>query len=118
MRNDFLTFLDALMEANPSLVEELMTDSLSQYINDIHKQKSKPALTDKGKLILAYLQDQIPEGPFKSADVANGLGIAARGVSGSLRKLVLDGFCDKVETEPIMYELTEKGRNYDLKENE
>jgi len=112
MSNEFLDFVNKLIEANPELAESLMTDNIKNYLAILGSEKEKPALTENGKAILKYLQDQIPEGPFKSSDVATGMGVSARGVSGALRKLVSDGFCNRTGKDPIIYELTEKGRNF------
>jgi DNA-binding HxlR family transcriptional regulator len=35
--------------------------------------------------------------------------ISSRSVSGSIRKLVTDGFVEKVSTDPVLYALTDKG---------
>ena len=71
----------------------------------------KPVLTDGGKKILKYMQEcGIPA--LKAKDIAEGLFISSRGVSGSLRKLVTDGFCEKVGQDPVVYTLTEKGKNF------
>ena len=66
-----------------------------------------------GKIILDYMQKS--DSPMlKAKDVAEGLFISSRAVSGSLRKLVNDGFCEKVGTDPVVYTLTEKGKNYKI----
>jgi predicted transcriptional regulator len=49
---------------------------------------------------------------WKSKDIAEQLGLASRSVSGTMRKLVNDGFCDKIGKDPIVYTLTEKGKNF------
>jgi predicted transcriptional regulator len=49
---------------------------------------------------------------WKARDIAEGLFISSRGVSGALRKLVNDGFCEKVGQDPVVYALTEKGKNF------
>jgi predicted transcriptional regulator len=50
----------------------------------------------------------------KSKDIAAGLGLSSRAVSGTLRKLVNDGFVDKMGKDPIIYTITEKGTNYTI----
>ena len=112
MSNEFLNFVNKLMEANPELTEQLMTKNISNYLTMFANETVKPELTENGKAILSYLQENLIDKPFKSADVAQGMGISARGISGSLRKLVSDGFCNKTGKDPIVYELTEKGRNF------
>ena len=49
-------------------------------------------------------------------EIAEGLFISSRAVSGAMRKLVTDGFVEKVGQDPVMYALTEKGRNIEIEE--
>lgn len=112
MKQEFLNFLNALIAAAPDVAEELMTENVKAYIETLNNDKSdKPILTDNGKIILDYMQKN--EAPmWKAKDIAEGLFISSRGVSGALRKLVTDGFCEKVGKDPVVYSLTEKGKNY------
>ena len=55
---------------------------------------------------------------WKAKDIAERMGISSRGVSGAMRKLVSDGFCEKIGENPIVYKLTEKGKNFNLNEIE
>ena len=114
MKQEFIDFLNALMAAAPEVANEKMTDSVKAYIDTLVTSKSdKPEITDNGKIILDYMQkSNLPM--FKARDVADGLFISSRAVSGSLRKLVTDGFCEKVGTDPVVYTLTEKGKNYKI----
>jgi predicted transcriptional regulator len=114
MKQEFLDFLNALMKAAPDVAEELMTDNIKAYIDALMDSKNdKPELTDNGKVILDYMQkSDVPM--LKARDVAEGLFISSRAVSGSLRKLVNDGFCEKVGQDPVVYALTDKGRNYKI----
>lgn len=117
MKEEFLKFLDVLMEANPEVVEKYMTENVKTYLAILRddKVKDKPVLTDGGRKILKYMQEcGIPA--LKAKDIAEGLFISSRGVSGSLRKLVTDGFCDKVGQDPVVYTLTEKGKNFIIEE--
>ena len=47
---------------------------------------------------------------WKAKDIAEGLFISSRGVSGAMRKLVTDGYVEKVGQDPVIYSLTEKGK--------
>ena len=51
---------------------------------------------------------------FKAKDVAEIMFCSSRSVSGSMRKLVTDGFVDKAGTDPTVYSLTEKGETCSL----
>lgn len=121
MKQEFLNFVNALMEANPNLTNELMTDNIKAYLEILTGAKDeKPVLTENGKLILEYLQDHQDTRLWKAKDLAEQMGISSRGASGTMRKLVNDGFCEKIGKDPCVYSLTEKGKNYviDKGENE
>ena len=95
MKQEFIDFLNALMEAAPDVVKEKMNDNVKAYIDAlIDKKGEKPALTDNGKMVLKYLQNAEP-GLYKAKDIADGLFVASRNVSGAMRKLVSDGFVEK-----------------------
>ena len=51
---------------------------------------------------------------WKAKDVAEGLFISSRAVSGAMRKLVTDGYVEKVGQDPVVYTLTEKGINTEI----
>ena len=113
MKQEFIDFLNALMEAAPDVVNNKMTDNVKAYIDALYDtSKDKPILTDNGKLILDYMQKNLNTPALKARDIAEGLFISSRGVSGALRKLVNDGFCEKVSQDPVVYTLTEKGKNF------
>lgn len=115
MKQEFLNFLNKLMEANPDLTNELMTDDIQSYLNILQEGKSeKPELTENGKRILSYLQSNQDIRLWKAKDLAEQIGISSRGASGAMRKLVNDGFCDKIGQDPVIYTLTEKGKNFEI----
>jgi predicted transcriptional regulator len=51
---------------------------------------------------------------WKARDVAEGLFISSRAVSGAMRKLVTDGFVEKVGESPVIYSITENGKNINI----
>ena len=71
----------------------------------------KPLFTDNGKLILKFLQEHQETAMWKARDIAEGLFISSRAVSGAMRKLVTDGFVEKVGQDPVIYSITENGKN-------
>ena len=114
MKQEFIDFLNALMAAAPDVAENMMTENVKAYIDALMDTKNeKPTLTDGGKVILDYMQkSDVPM--MKARDIAEGLFISSRAVSGSLRKLVNDGFCEKVGQDPVVYALTEKGKEFKI----
>ena len=116
MKQEFLDFLNALIAAAPDVADKLMTENVKAYIDALTDKKAeKPALTDNGKLVLKYLQD-VPAGIYKAKDIADGLFVSSRNVSGAMRKLVTDGFVEKVGESPALYTLTEKGKEFKIEE--
>lgn len=75
-------------------------------------KKDKPPFTDNGKLILKTMQEHVEDrqNMFKAKDIAIDAFISARSVSGSIRKLVTDGYVEKMGQDPIIYSLTELGK--------
>lgn len=113
LKQEFIEFLNALMAAAPNVVEEKMTPNIQAYIEALNDKKAdKPVLTDNGKQVLLYLQQNQDKTLWKARDIAEGLFISSRGVSGSLRKLVNDGFVEKMGDSPTIYSITEKGKNF------
>ena len=113
MKQEFIDFLNALMEAAPNVVKEKMTDNIQAYIDTLTEDvKNKPALTDNGKQVLIYMREHPEVLTFKARTIAEGLFMNPRGVSGSMRKLTNDGFVEKLGESPAIYSLTEKGQNF------
>lgn len=114
MKQEFVNFIKALMEASPDIVEDLMTENIQRYLEILEKENvDKPEITDSGKVILDYMQKSDCT-MLKARDIGEGLGVSSRNISGALRKLVTDGFCEKMGQNPVVYTLTEKGKNYNI----
>lgn len=75
----------------------------------------KPMFTESGLQILEYLQS-CDTTNLKAKDIADGMQVSSRKVSGSIRKLVSDGFVDKYGQNPVIYMLTEKGKNFSIED--
>ena len=76
------------------------------------KSTEKPPFTENGKIILRFFKDNQSIETWKTKDVAEALGLS----SGSSRKLVTDGYLEKVGSDPVFYTLTEKGKKVNLDE--
>ena len=96
-------------------VEKFVTDmpeGAQRYFEAMKSvpEKEKPIFTDGGKQILKYLQENHSDGESVMAKaIAEGMGVSSRSVSGAIRKLVNDGFVEKVSTDPVLYSITAKG---------
>ena len=107
-KSDFIEFVRDLSEkVEPSD----WPGNSYQYWESLTVEKEKPEFTDNGKLILKYLQETVSDKPQQKAkDIAEELFISSRTVSGSIRKLVSDGYVEKVSQDPVIYRITEKGK--------
>lgn len=113
-------FIEAIEDAFFSKVDinELDPD-IVDYWNALKgaNNEDKPIFTDNGKLIMKYLQDLPADAPMmKAREIAEGMFISSRAVSGAMRKLVSDGFVEKVGQDPVMYALTSTGRNIKIED--
>lgn len=115
-KQEFINFIEnVLNEAN--IGPDHMPENVKLYwdaFRGADENGEKPLFTDNGKLILKFLQDHIEVPMWKARDVAEGLFISSRAVSGAMRKLVTDGFVEKVGESPVIYSITENGKNINI----
>lgn len=76
------------------------------------KSENKELITEKGKEILRTMREL--DKMVKAKDIADAMGISSRTVSGSLRKLSTDGFVEKIGKDPIIYALTDLGKEIEI----
>ena len=55
---------------------------------------------------------------YKARDIAEGMSLSSKAVSGAMRKLVTDGYVEKVGKDPVVYMISENGKNVKFDENE
>jgi DNA-binding MarR family transcriptional regulator len=119
-KQEFIKFVEEVMDA-AHITEADMPENVKLYWDVLFASSlevDKPLFTDNGKLIMKFLQDHQETPMWKARDVAEGLFISSRAVSGAMRKLVTDGFVEKVGQDPVIYSITEKGKNIDIEKGE
>ena len=107
-KQEFIKFVEMAINAYPQEMNEE-----ARIYWEAFKGKEvieKPMFTDNGKLILRYLQDNLTTELWKARDIAEGLFVSSRTVGGAMRKLCSDGYVEKVGQDPVVYTLTEKGK--------
>ena len=89
-----------------------------KFFNDLKKEKpSKSKLsslpTENGMKILRFMYENYSKysNVFKAKDIGEGLFTSGRSVSGSMTKLVTDGYASKEGKDPVIYGITEAGLN-------
>lgn len=110
--NKYLELLNQLKARYKIEDNDEIANELSDFL-EAQGDNSKPIITEAGLQILEYLQG-CGKTTLKAKDIADGMGVSSRKVSGSLRKLTSDGFVDKFGSSPVTYSLTEKGKTFDV----
>ncbi len=116
MADKYIEFFDYVKEVVPSMpehIQETFEELYNYYIYCKPYKEEKPLFTDTGIQILKYLQEcQIEK--LKAKDIAEGMEITSRKVSGAMRKLVSDGFVSKFGQNQVIYSLTEEGKEFNI----
>lgn len=117
-KSEFVNYVKALIDATQSNPIE-RNEEANSYWEALCGGNSddKPTFTDNGKLIMKYLQELPADAPMmKAKEIAEGMFISSRTVSGAMRKLCSDGYVEKVGQDPVMYALTNAGRNIKIED--
>jgi DNA-binding MarR family transcriptional regulator len=113
-KQEFINFIEMVLNENK--IDEL-PENVRLYwdaFRGADENGEKPLFTDNGKLIMKFLQEHTDTPMWKARDIAEGLFISSRAVSGAMRKLVTDGFVEKVGQDPVIYSITENGKNINI----
>ena len=78
------------------------------------KIKNSGAMTENGKKLLSWMQKNVDTmtNIFTSKEAAEALFTSGRSIAGTMRKLINDGYVEKIGKNPVRYSLTEKGKQY------
>ena len=103
-----MTFKEKFLEEFEKNKEYFSEESIS-YIETLKNENNNNRLTELNHLILNFMKDNKDEydNSFSSKIIAEGLGTAAKKVSGSIRKLVNLGLVEKTNENPVIYALRE-----------
>lgn len=90
-----------------------LSQDATDYLNGLMASgdSGKPKFTENGKLVLKYMQanKEMYNNLFKAKEIGEGLGISSRTASGAMRKLVTDGYVEKIGADPVVYAITSLG---------
>ena len=103
-----------ILHLNEIYTEEELTNAF-EFFNDLKKDKFKTdVMTENGKKLLFWMQENVDKmtNLFTSKEAAEALFTSSRSIAGSMRKLVNDGYVEKIGKDPVQYSLTETGKNY------
>ena len=94
-KRNFINEIETLLaESTHGLTEESL-----QYWEEFKVATPlTPDITENGMKIITFMYENM-----------EGLGVSGRSISGSMKKLVSDGFVEKVSEKPVAYAITEMG---------
>lgn len=112
----FIEFIDRLLEQNPNALDEEAMDFYVKF--KAISETNKPLFTESGKAILRYMRENKENysNMFQAKSLGEGMGTTSKKVSGAMRKLVTDGFLEKIGENPVTYSLTKLGESVSLDE--
>lgn len=113
-KQEFINFIEMVLNENK--IDDL-PENVQLYwdaFRGADENGERPLFTDNGKLILQYMKDNQSTPMWKARDIAEGLFISSRAVSGAMRKLVTDGYVEKVGQDPVVYSLTDLGKTIEI----
>ena len=105
-------FIEEITKLLMDAPENYLSEDALDFWNGLQTSEAeKMQFTDNGKIILQYMRDNKEQfnNLFKAKDIGEGLGISSRTASGSMRKLVADGYIEKIGNTPVVYSLTNTG---------
>ena len=113
-RDCFIEEMTELLRCEP----DILSKQAVAYFESIKSEPAKKAveITENGAKILKFMQENWEKrnNIFKASEIAEGLFTSGKSVSGSMRKLVADGYTEKLGKDPVVYAITEKGKCYSL----
>lgn len=114
-RELFIKEIENFIEAVPDALPVEAVQFFNEWKKKAPESKSVE-ITENGAKILKFMQENQDKfnNIFKARDIGEGLFMSGRSVSGSMKKMVTDGFVEKAGKDPVTYSLTEKGEGWFL----
>ena len=109
-KQSFIQFIEENID-----VQDMPRDVL-EYWNEFKTEKVKnTGFTANGKMILTFMKNNYETASsFSAKMLADALMVSTRTISGSIRKLVNDGYVRKISGNPVEYQITENGLNVNI----
>jgi DNA-binding MarR family transcriptional regulator len=110
-KDKFIKMVDELL-SNVD-VSELDKEAVEYFTAlKMTSETDKPQFTENGRTILLYMRDNADtyNNCFTAKSLGELLDMTSRTVSGAMRKLVTDGYVEKIGTSPVVYSVTQAGR--------
>lgn len=95
---------------------EFTKEDMDKLIDMFKGGNSSKTFTENGLKIFECMRENEQKyiNVFKAKEIGELLFMTPRSVSGSMKKLIADGFVEKVGANPVAYGLTELGKAYEF----
>ena len=120
-KEKFINFIQSEVFDNPINIYgepwEEDWDDICSFWEDYKKCLTpQKDMTENGLKVLTWMQEHIEEmsNVFTAKEIGEGLFTSGRSISGSMKKLVNDGYVEKIGKNPVQYSLTETGKLYHI----
>jgi len=112
-KQEFIKMVEYLL--TPNDIHEMYNEEQAlAYFESLKliKETQKVEVTENGKNIILFMQsnEEVKSNLFYAKDIAEGMFVSSKVISGAMRKLVTDGYVEKMTESPIVYAITDKGR--------
>lgn len=95
---------------------EFFREDLEKILENISTPQKTIKITENGTKIIAAMQKNQEKyiNVFTAKNLGELLFMSPRSISGSMKKLIADGFVEKVGANPVAYGLTKLGKSYEF----
>lgn len=115
------TFINEVLALTGDSPESIFSPDALDFWNGLQLgNEGKSKFTENGKIVLSFMKENKDNynNLFQSKTIGEAIGISSRTVSGAMRKLVTDGFVEKLGQNPVTYSLTQSGVDIRFDEEE
>lgn len=93
---------------------EFLREDLEKILESLSPSQKTTGMTENGAKIMAVMQENQEKyiNVFTAKNLGELLFMSPRSVSGSMKKLIADGYVEKVGTSPVSYGLTNLGKEF------
>lgn len=116
-KEKFIAEIEAITQnfEDPAPLEVVLSEDAYAFFLDLKNGKAGGSgMTENGLKVLTFMQENHEKynNVFTSKIIGEGLFVASRSVSGSMPKLITLGYVNKIPGNPVSYEITPMGLEY------
>lgn len=113
MYDKFIAAIEATIADVPDFFTEKELEEFQALKEDL-QQKLQNEVSENGARILTWMNENkaLYNNCMSAKIIGEGLFLSSRSISGTMRKLVTNGYVEKIGVNPVQYSITEKGSSY------